>query len=577
MESRPQIHRKFVIYSVLGILILATGLRFYNLGNRGIFDYDEAWYLLEAKSLHDALQFVWQKATETNIDHQSLKEYLRERGTVPITTFKPGHTFLTFLGMLCFGVHDYAGFSVSAILGTLTVYLIYSLTKRLYGVKTGLLAALILAISPFHIGYSRSGYAQANAIFFVALGLYLWYGQARDEKPFGLTRLFLSGCAIGYAFTCHFNLFIIPPLFLAYEAIHTICKRHDLFSSVAKRLGLFSLGMATPLLLFELPARILRLIGRLPEGQQTYLEQSLYRMQPAGEVRISFSGAPAFLEKLAMSDGFWIVIGLAVAILYMALRLKKLTVEDRLVLSLLLIPALPWTTLSAGFPPFFRTFAVLCLSVSILAATGLMHIEEYISTNLTGLRRVAFPLVCLFTLANGLFHVKDLLPAHSGYQQATDEWLDYIRQNGGRIAFLPGSVWPTWHFYLSARYDDLPPEVRQFIQFYSDKKDAMPPQGDFDAFDFKRYYRGLNINQPQLMAYFDRIRDTYRPVVRVLNPVSDLPIAYSEVGGDRERRIRNKLSQMEPSKYIEIYDLRLKPGEYHSGISAASQTDVRKP
>ena len=227
-----------------------------------------------------------------------------------------------------------------------------------------------------------------------------------------------------------------------------------------------------------------------------------------------------------------------------------------------------------GLQPLYRTFAILSLPLSILAAVGFRFIGKFLARGIPAFAfgRVVLPVLSGIILLNGALHVRDLLPVRSSYRDATEEWVGYIKKQGGTISFFPGSVWPIWHFYLSAQYDSLPPGVKQQVRFYPEQKDAMPPQGDFDAFDFKRYYRSLNNDQPELLDYFGRMRDMRAPVIRIYNPASDLPLAYSEVGGQKERRIREKLSRMSPSRYIEIYDLRSEKVQQQDTALAQSQT-----
>ena len=476
---------------------------------------------------------------------------MRERGNVPVTSFKPGHTLLILLGLLVFGLHDYASFAVSAILGTLTVFLLYRLTSRMFRPEVALLAGLILAVSPFHVGYSRSGLAQANSVFFVVLGLYLWY-LAYQEDAGCRRRLLLAGCAIGFAFTCHFNLFIMPPILIAFQAI---TSQEQPMLERAKRLSLLCGGMALPLLMFELPARALRAFDVLPQGQLTYFEQYFYRGTLASRLHLSFEGASAFLEKIFLSEGALILAAVSIAIVLTIMRLRSVGFESKLVLSLFLIPALPWSTLSVGLVPYFRTFPVTSLALSILAALSFFVLSSLLKL-LPRVRPIAYPLVFLIVLCNGLYHVKNLLPLRSTYHEATATWLDYVDRQGGRISFFPGSVWPIWYFYLSTRYDELPARMKQHVQFYPGLKDAIPPQGDFEAIDIKRYFRCLIAEKPHLLAYFDRVRETHHPIVRVHNPVSEMPFAYFESGGQEIKGILNDLSQIPAANYIEIFDLR---------------------
>ncbi len=542
---------------VIALLILAASLRGYNLHNRGIFDYDEAWYLLEAKSLYDTIQFTWKKSAGQLPADIHLKDYVKERGTVPLTAFKPGHTLLVLLGLLIFGLHDYASFLISAIAGLLTVYLLYRIGYLMYGPRTGLLAGLVLAVSPFHIGYSRAGYAQANSLFFVTLGLYLWYRQYRANEQ-RLQPLFWSGIAIGYAFTCHFNLFTIPLLILAYEAASFWKQRNKFpsFASGVKRLAVLGAGMAAPLVLFELPVRVARMLGKLPTSQLTYYEQFLYRGSLVGKLHFSLEGTWAILEKLFLSEGLFILIGLAAACTWICLQGRKNRFEDLVLFSLLLVPALPWCLLSVGLPPLFRTFTAISLPLSLLVARGLLLAADHLSLYITALRRSAFPALCALVLVNGCFHAKDLLPIHSSYEEATDQWLAYAEREGGQIAFFPGSVWPIWYFYLSAHYDTLSPTMQQQIRFYPNEKDALPPEGDYDAFDIKRYTRAVATGRTELQAYFEHTRNKLQPIIRLPNPAADLPFAYAEAGGDPFKRNILILRSLPAHNHIEIYDLR---------------------
>ncbi len=64
---------------------------------------------------------------------------------------------------------DRAGRLVSVIAGTLTVPMLYALAKHLAGARAGLLAALVLAVSPLHVWYSQEARPYALVVFFVAL------------------------------------------------------------------------------------------------------------------------------------------------------------------------------------------------------------------------------------------------------------------------------------------------------------------------------------------------------------------------------------------------------------------------
>lgn len=65
---------------------------------------------------------------------------------------------------------------MSAAAGSLSIVAVFLLTRRLVGTNAGLLASLIVALSPLHVWYSREGRMYAPAAFFVALS---WYALIR--------------------------------------------------------------------------------------------------------------------------------------------------------------------------------------------------------------------------------------------------------------------------------------------------------------------------------------------------------------------------------------------------------------
>jgi hypothetical protein len=411
--------------------------------------------------------------------------------------------------------------------------------------ETGLLSAAFLAASAFHVTYSRSGYAQAKAVFFVALGLFAWYVWRNKAERW---RNLVAGALIGYAFTCHFNLFAIPILVVVLEL-----DGSRALNLRQRFVRLFDLGagMAAPLLMFELPVRILRWVGALPDGHQTYYEQYFYRGTLAGSVHFSASGLHAILNKIWISEGLLTASALSIGLIILLKGLRKF--EHRALMLTLVIPALPWCFLSSGLPPLYRTFIVLALPGSLIAGLGLSHL-------LARLRTAWLPYaVCAGVLAVGTVHTAPLLPLTSGYRKATARWLDYVSRERGTIAFFPGSSWPIYYFYLSSAYNHLDPVGRDRIVFYPGRKDAIPPRGDFDAFDIKRQVRSYWSNRPELREHYRDLAQVLEPVIRVANPAAHLPPAFEEAAGDRYLASLSAARATENAPYIEVFDLRQLP------------------
>lgn len=124
--------------------------------------------------------------------------------------FKPGLYFylvLPFVKLL--GLTELAVRLPSAILGSLTVLILYFLVKKIISADFAVLAALLLSVSPWHLHFSRGGWESNAAVFFIVLGIYLFYFALQKPKYFLL-------CALSFIlsmYTYH-SARIITPLLL---------------------------------------------------------------------------------------------------------------------------------------------------------------------------------------------------------------------------------------------------------------------------------------------------------------------------------------------------------------------------
>src|SRR6266487_6096748 len=93
-----------------------------------------------------------------------------------------------------FGVNDLAGRLLSVAIGLATLYIVYLLGKQLYGRRAGMIAALIMALMPYHVIVTRQVLLDGPMVFCATLTLYL---MAR----FGTTRqpiwFYAAGAAMG--------------------------------------------------------------------------------------------------------------------------------------------------------------------------------------------------------------------------------------------------------------------------------------------------------------------------------------------------------------------------------------------
>ena len=98
--------------------------------------------------------------------------------------YKPGLYFYIVLPFVAtFGLNEFAVRLPSALLGIGTIILIYFLAKQMFHNKwIGISSAFLLAITPWHIAFSRGSWETNAATFFITLGIYLFIKKVAEPK-----------------------------------------------------------------------------------------------------------------------------------------------------------------------------------------------------------------------------------------------------------------------------------------------------------------------------------------------------------------------------------------------------------
>lgn len=132
--------------------------------------------------------------------------------------YKPGlYFYLVLPWVKSIGLNEWSVRLPSAILGSLTILIIYLLVKEIFrDNRLALLSSFLLAISPWHVHFSRGGWETNVATFFIALGSWLFFLALKKPKYF----LF---CALSFAlsmFTYHSARVVTPLLGLGLVVIN---------------------------------------------------------------------------------------------------------------------------------------------------------------------------------------------------------------------------------------------------------------------------------------------------------------------------------------------------------------------
>lgn len=180
------INKKFIL---LTIIVLAIFLRLYKLGSAPTSLY-------------------WDEASLGYNAYSILKTARDEHGVfMPLTNFgafgdykPPGYIYAAVPSIFTFGLSEFAVRFPSAFFGVLTVIVTYFLAKKLFEVEfIALTSTFFLAISPWHLQFSRAAFEANMALFFSTLGIYLFLKFTK--KPFYLIMSGASFVVAMYTFT----------------------------------------------------------------------------------------------------------------------------------------------------------------------------------------------------------------------------------------------------------------------------------------------------------------------------------------------------------------------------------------
>ncbi len=223
--------------SLILILVLAFVLRFYKLNTYPAFNADEAAIGYNAYSLIETGKD--EHGNPWPIHFQSFNDY------------KPGlYVYMVMPFVKLLGLNEWAVRLPNAFLGVATVYVLYLLVVKLF-YKTkdsklitknqhlGLIAALFLAISPWHLHFSRGGWEVNTATFFMVLGV-LFYLKAVNSKQFAY--LFISSLVFVLSlYTYHAARIVTPFIIIGLLGIY--------YEEVIKNLKIYVLCAITAIVL----------------------------------------------------------------------------------------------------------------------------------------------------------------------------------------------------------------------------------------------------------------------------------------------------------------------------------------
>ncbi len=192
----------FYPFLLIGIIFLATALRFFQLGmNPPSLDWDEASLGYNAYSI-----------LKTGADEYGNFLPLSIRS---FDDYKPPmYVYLTVPSVAVFGLTEFAVRLPAAIIGVLSVLMTYLLVNEFFVAwrhrkQIALVSAFLLAISPWHLQFSRAAFEGNVGLFFLILALYLFFLGLKKPFFFVLSSLAFVGSLYSYHSFRMIDVFIL--------------------------------------------------------------------------------------------------------------------------------------------------------------------------------------------------------------------------------------------------------------------------------------------------------------------------------------------------------------------------------
>jgi len=183
MKNRRNIKKKTNNVRVFLIILLGFSLRFYNLAKESLWLDEFDGGILSAK--------------------QSIAYLLNPNIDVTVNTY---HIILHYW-MQIFGQSEFSVRFPALIFGVLSIFMIYKVGKEILNQEVGLLSALILAISPFHIHYSQEArpYSLLMLLSLVSIYYFVKFMRFNNKKDIGI---YIVSTLIGI-YTHYFIFFLL--------------------------------------------------------------------------------------------------------------------------------------------------------------------------------------------------------------------------------------------------------------------------------------------------------------------------------------------------------------------------------
>ncbi len=534
MLQPEQSHRTRIGIIITALFVVAFLVRVGGLGQKGLFLQDEAdialrvrTYVTLAKVLPSAVVLWWQGDAEAL---RSFSYAAFPSGFFPSLMGMPAHIVPGIILALIFGEHDWTLVLWNAFLATLTVLLVYLIIRRISGKEVpAVIGALLLALSPYHVLYSRTAHAQISAGFFFILGEWAYMESFYVAERVRYRFLFLAGISLSLMFSSHYGT--LPMLFFlgCFELAIGIAQFRG---RLAGRWGVLTAGVCMPIffwqILLSLRASLFTRAGYAVGSTQSYFGEAISAIYAAtGLFTETARPQPElsyFFDLIQYAHGWAFTLFFVSSALLTVIAFKRRSLALGVCVWLTWTPVIFYSLLYVQAPRRF----VVCLPLAVVCvALVLNYLGSFISH-----KRLAAAFVVaagIFLLGASLPRLKDEIQLRSPYPQAAGQAKVLA---GNRMVMA--TPWTLYQYYGNTRIESLPSSQHSLkpVMFVTD---------------------WTSLNFPEALALLQH----RTPFLEIPNPVGSSYFLLRDVlGGYSRQYVKGLASGDEPhSTSIRFYDL----------------------
>jgi len=341
-----------------------------------------------------------------------------------------------------------------AIIGTVTVWAVYLFGKELSNKReVGLLAAATMAVSSWHIQFSRNGF---RAIMLPLILCFVFYFFIRAYREGKLKDYLWFGAFLGLGFYTYLSIRMLPLVFMAFILWTWLFDKKFLkenYKKVLWALGAFGVVMIPMLIHFvHVPADI---FGRAstsifnPELNNGSAIKTLLLNIKKELLMFNFAGDENFRHNLGgspmleLATGIFMWVGAAISVI----KIKK--VEHFLLLALFGAMSVPMVITAEGIPHALRLVGTLPV-IFVWIGLGMSFILDKIKNP-----KFRYVLATTIILIAAFFGAKKYFvdfPSHAEAREAYTEDMVYMAENLNNLSAVDMNYLITGEFGLKTVY-----------------------------------------------------------------------------------------------------------------------------